>query len=332
MVDRLGFVKTIEAILAAVVAMSVYNFVQKQSINQAQTPTRLSSPEIGDFINKVINPEVQDIVENYNYLMLDSLFQRLFFETAYYYFEPIYYEKMTVTSQFNKSLPNISFIYHFPEGIDKNSVRITSGNYDLDTKALFNWYAVPVRFNEPISDENIVFNLTLQGSNINNNSLKFFIRGKESLLFLNYWSNASSSANATVTVYIPEVNNTEYCYVYFAKNNGFVNITYPSLSNARAVIPAVYTTRDARTAEVIFTLPNVTITSSEYYIKYSLFTNENDNYNIIDAVNNTGVSVEAGSTLKTGSAPYTTTIRGRNSFKKIIPLSNGFAELRVYGD
>lgn len=331
MVDRLAFVKTVEAILASVVAMSIYTFLQSQSLNQVQTPTRSMAPEISDFVNKVINPELIGVVKNYDYLMLDSLFNRLFFEASYYYFEPVYYEKTSVTSNYNKTYPNISMVYHFPQGTDENSVRIIQNGYELNTQALFNWYFVPVTFNETIIDENIKFNVTMQSPNINNNSLKFFINGKESLLSINYWSNDSASANATITVYIPELGSNDNCYVYFARNNGFINITYPSLSNARTVIPTISITRQARTAEVIFTPPSINSTSSDYYIKYSLFTSEDDNYNRISLVNNTGVSIEAGNELKDGSVPFSTTIKGQESFKKIIPLANGFVELRIYG-
>jgi len=333
MVDRLAFVKTVEAILAAVIAMSVYNFIQDYNTNQVQTISRSPETMINDFLNVI---ELDDIIKNYDYLGLDSLFFNLFYETIYYYFEPVYHEKITVTASDYEAWPNISFIYHFPQGIDKNSVRVVSGNYELGTNATFNWYGIPLNFNQSVNDEYIEINATIDGTNINNNSLKFFIRGKESLLSITDWNESPANtspvyANATVIVYVPEINTSESSYIYFARG-GFTNITYPSLTATKEINTTKFNIEETRTAEVIFSPDNISSSTDTYYLKYTLFSNENNGYNNFMTINNTGVSISLlEDRLKEGTVPYTTISRGEDSIKKIIPINGGFVELRVYG-
>ncbi|MFA5405796.1 MAG: hypothetical protein WC307_00355 [Candidatus Nanoarchaeia archaeon] len=315
--------------MAAIIAMSAYTFIQSYNIGQVQSFDRSPKTEVNDFLTFIESVELGSIIKDYDYLRLNSLFNYFFYETIYYYFEPVYYEKIIVASTLDNDSP-ISFTYHFPNGIDKNSIRLISGDYELSTNALFNWYYVPIVFNESIIDDYISINTTLQQSAINNNSLKFFVRDRETIMSVTNWSASDSSANATIIVYVPEANNSENCYLYFAKNDSYVNISYPSLTATREVNVTLFNTQEARTAEVMFSPGN--LTTSTFYIKYSLFTSEGNHYTSLTGINNTGLTIILqDNKIKRGSAPTTTSIKGSESIKRIVPLSNGFVELKVYG-
>lgn len=327
MVDKLAFVKTLEAILAAVVAVSLYNFLQTYSSGQVEAFTRPPDILLNDFLDVI---ELDEAVNNYNYLILDSLFNTFFYDTIYYYFESVYHEKILVGGG-NGSPRNLSFIYHFPQGIDRNSVRIFSQNYELSTQALFNWHRVPLNFNESLTDEYVKFNLTIDETGVNNESLRFFIRDKESELSLTDWTEEGSAVNASLITYVPEIEAGELSYVYYS--TGLLNnASYPSLSETKEVQATIYNSQEARTADVIFSAESVNESARTYYIKYSLFTEEPDNYPIITLINNSGVELEIKKNkLKEGTTPYSTTIRGEDAVKRILPIDDGFVELTVYG-
>ncbi len=325
--DRLGFVRTVEAILAAVVALNIYNFLITQNNNQIQTIDRLPNIEINDFLN-VIN--LNDIVNDYDYLRLDSLFNKLFFETMYFYYEPVYYDKIIIRSNETVSWPNISFVYHFPKGVDENSIRILSDNHELRSNASFNWFSVPVTFNESIINEYVSVNFSLSDSGINNNSLMFFVNNKRTILSLDYWNEDSGSTNFTVTVYIPSINTTDRGFLLFSKNF-FNNLSYPSLTASKVVNSTIYNVQKARTATIIFSPDSLNSSSKDFFIRYSLFSNEDDYYDNFNEINNSGVYFNVNEVLKSGTIPYTASIKGSYLVKKIVPLTDGFVELRVYG-
>jgi hypothetical protein len=326
-VDKLGFVKTLEAILAAIVAVSMYNFVQGYTVKQVEAVSRTPEAPINDFLNVI---DLETIVNDYDYLRLDSLFYNLLYETIYYYFEPTYYERVIVVSDSQKSWPNISFTYHFPQGIDKNSIRMVSGNYELPTNASFNWYRVPVTFNESITDNYVEVNISVDESNINKNSLKFFVREKESLLSINYWNESPSEFNASLIVYIPEIEEDERAYVYFSKSI-FINQSYPSLALTKNVESLIFNKEEARSAQVVFSPDNISPSTNTFYIKYKLFSNDKNNYYYFSSINNTGLSINKDNSIKQGSSPFTVVIKGESSVKKLIPLNNGYCELIIYG-
>ncbi|MBD3311934.1 hypothetical protein GF352_00540 [archaeon] len=325
--DKLAFVKTLEAILAAVVAVSLYNFLQTYSSGQVEAFTRPPDTLLNDFLDNI---DLNSVVNEYDYLTLDSLFSNLFYETIYYYFEPVYHEKLLVSGD-NGSPRNISFIYHFPLGVDKNSVRVFSSNYELNTNALFNWRRVPLNFNESISDEHLKFNITIDEQGVNNQSLRFFIRGKESVLSITDWVEGPSTINASIISYIPELASGELCYVYYS--TGLLNnASYPLLSESKEAQATIYNSQEARTADVLFSAESLGSETSTYHVKYSLFSENPDNYAEITNINNTGVTLEIKEDeIKGGSAPYSATIRGENAVKRVLPIDNGFVELTVYG-
>jgi len=332
-VDKLGFVRTIEAVFAAIIALSVFAFIQSYNIVQVQSFMRSPATELNDFLDFIDNGELTSVVNDYDYLRLDSIFNYLFFETINYYFEPVYYDKLTATSSIELTQPNISFTYNFPRGIDKNSIRVVTENYELSTNAVFDWYYTPITFNESFTDAYVEVNATLQTSAINNNSLKFFVRDKETLLSLTNWSQGATSANATIIVYVPEVESGEMCYLYFAKNDSYINISYASLTATREVASTIFNTQEARTAEVVFSPDLLNNSDTNLYIKYSLFTSEPNGYTNLTNVNNLPVTIRiSSSNLKQGTSPATTNFKGSDIVKRIIPTNNGFVELRVYGD
>jgi len=329
MVDKLGFVKTLEAVLAGVVAMSLLNFVQTYTSSRLSVAQRSPNTIINDFIDVM---DLRAVVEEYDYLTLDSYFHNLFFETVYYYFEPTYFEKLTITSDHEVSWPNTSFIYHFPSGIDENSIGIISGGYEFPTKALFNWYQIPINFGESVVDEYISFETTIEDQGINNNSFRFFVKGKESLISVNSWNESPLSVNVSLTVYVPEIDSSEDCHIYYSKG-GFINQTYPLLTPTKELTPVVYNIQESRTAEIIFSPDSISTSSTDYYLKYTLFSDYSDNYEDFELVNNSGITITVeDDSLKEGTSPYSTTIRGPNAVKRVIPLSSGFVELKVYGD
>ncbi len=318
--DKLAFVKTVEAVLAAVIAFNAYNFLQMTAASQARTIERNPSKEIRDFMDII---GLESIVNDYDYLKLDSLFSYLFFNSIYYYFEPVYYDKFII----NKTDANISFAYNFPTGIDENSVRVIGNNRELKTNALFHWYKVPIKFNSSLTNDYVEINATLDKGNINNKSLMFFINGKKSVLSLVRWNQSQDSANVTIIAYVPKATPSDKCFIYFSTDN-YTNITYPSLSATRQVNSTFFNTVKAETADVLFSPIENT---SSYYLRYSLFTSSSNNYDNVININNSGLHVSVNTSLKGGTHPRQATIKGKSFVRKIVPRQNGFVELRVYG-
>lgn len=327
--DKLGFVKTVEAVLAAIIAVSIFNFIQNQNMNQASNFNRAPTQELKDALNII---SLNEIVKEYDYLELDSLFSRVFFETINYYFEPVYYDRIKIISDNNKSLPTISFTYDFPIGVDKNSIRLITTDYEISTKVLFNWYYLPVSFNNSLIDDYVQINISMDGFNANNNSFKFFVRDYESRASVDYWNALPDTSNVSLIVYVPELEPNEIAYVYFSDNSTNYSVNYPDLTITNYIQPNKYSISLSRTGEVIFQPDYVSTTPTDYYLKYSLFTKEKDSYKDLLSVNNTGLTFDYNNQLKKGSAPLVALAKGGYSVKKIIPTSSGFVELRVYGD
>ena len=327
--DKLGFVKTVEAILAALVSVSIFTFIQSQNINRENTIERAPTQELKDILDIV---KLDSIVTNYDYLELDSLFSRVFFETINYYFEPVYFDLVTIRSDYNKSWPVISFTYEFPTGVDKNSIKLVTSDYELSTKAVFNWYYMPVSFNEQIIDDYVQINFSVKDLNINNNSFKLFVRGYESIVSVDNWESVPNESNTSLIGYVPELEINELAYVYFADNSTNYSINYPSLSVTNNAESTAYTLGESRMCEVIIQPEEISSTPTSYYLKYSLFTNEKNFYKNLEQVNNTGVTIDYDNRLRQGSSPLINTAKGGHAIKKIIPTKNGFVELRVYGD
>lgn len=327
--DKLGFVKTVEAILAALVSISIFNFIQSQNINRANAINRAPTQELNDILN-VIN--LNEIVTAYDYLELNSFFSRVFFETINYYFEPIYYDKLTISGDHNKTWPVISFTYEFPTGVDKNSIKLLTDDYELSTKAVFNWYYMPVSFNEQIIDDYVQINISVRDLDVNNNSFKAFVRDYESIVSVDNWASVPNESNTSLIVYVPELNTNELVYVYFSDNSTNYSINYPNLSITNYATPVISTLSESRMCEVITQLEGISTTPASYYLKYSLFTNEKDSYENLNLVNNTGVVIDYENKLRQGRTPLIISAKGSHSVKRIIPTTNGFVELRVYGD
>lgn len=327
--DKLGFVKTVEAILAALVSVSIFTFIQSQNINRENAILRAPTQELKDILDIA---KLSSLVQDYDYLELDSFFSRVFFETINYYFEPVYFDRITIKSDYNKTWPIISFTYEFPTGIDKNSIKLVTSDYELSTNAVFNWYVIPVSFNEQIIDDYVQINFSVKELNINNNSFKFFVRDYESIVSVDNWASVPNESNTSLIAYVPELEINELAYVYFADNRTNYSINYPSLSVTNYAESIAHTLSESRMCEVIVQPDELSTTPANYYLKYSLFTNENNFYKNLEPVNNTGLTIDYDNRLRQGTTPQINTAKGSNSVKKIIPTKNGFVELRVYGD
>ncbi len=335
MVDRLGFVKTLEAILAAIIMMSMYgiinDFITKQVGAYQRDPTFL----MNDFIEMLAkNNLINDAINNYEYSEMDALFYEYFLKSIYYYFEPRYYERIKVKSEINKTYPNISFVYHFPFGIDENSVRVTGNEYELPTKALFNWYATPIVFLEDINNSYVEVNITIEASGIDNKTLMYFVNDKRSILDVHKWTKVDQDMyNATLVLFVPEVKKNVLTYVYAAQNDSMINFTYPSLNKNLDIQYYQLNTFKTTTGLVVFTPENVSSTRDDtYYIEYTLYSHQDDNYADIKIVNNTGITIIPElDYVKHGSSPAYATTKGEYSVKRLFPKKGGFVELTVYG-
>ncbi len=320
--DRLGFVKTFEAILAGLIALSLYSFIQTNDVVNIKTIDRPPVSEINDFIDSI---NINNIINNYDYKRLDYLFNKLFFDTIYYYFEPTYYEQISVNISDES---NITFLYHFPRGIDENSIRINNGKYDLPTNAYFNYYVIPIVFKDNINNKVVSINISSTISNVNNKSFRLFINNYETLINVTYWNNSNNNFNATINAYIPSINNNTKTYLLFGVNS-VVNNTYHSLANPINVNYFLEPVEKARSAEITFNTGNISSGINYFYVKYSLFTNKPAvNYNLTKNV----VNVDCRKRIVIGTTPINANIKGRYGVKRIIPITNGFVELNIYGD
>lgn len=333
--DRLGFVKTIETVLAAILIISIYSTIQASINNQIGTIKRNPTTLMNDFIEMINEAGILDeAVSSYNYLLLDRSFQSMFLKSVYYYFEPVYYEKLKLTSEYNLTMPNISFVYDFPLGIDENSVRISNNQYELETNARFNYYVTPVSFSEDINDSYVEINITLKAQNLDNKTLMYFVKNKRSYIELLNWTRVNlGSYNATLVVFVPEAKRNEKTYVYCAQTPSFVNFTYPDLTANKVVGYSYFNTYKSSTGQAIFTPQDTKAGRVDtYYITYTLYTNLDNSYADITRVNNTGISLSPElDYLKEGIPPVYSSQKGEYSIQKIIPKEGGFVKLTVYG-
>lgn len=335
MVDRLSFVKTVEAIYAAAIILSMYMIVQAHVNEQLGVFQRNPITILNDFLRMINNNGlINEAISDYDYTSIDNLFRKLFLKSVYYSFEPTYFERVKVKASINESMPNISFTYHFPLGIDKNSVSVTNSVYALPTNALFNWYATPIVFDTDLNNTYVEVNITIDAQGIDNKTLMYFVNDKRSSLDIHNWSLISGNVfNATLILFVPEVKKNIKTYVYCAQNNSLINFTYPSLTKTMDVNYNYFSTFKSTMGQVVFTPVNVSSVSTDtYYITYMLYSNQDDNYANITLVDNSGITITPElNYLKQGSTPIYTTFMGKYSASRVFPKKGGFVKLTVYG-
>jgi len=331
-VDKLGFIKTFEVVLAAVLLLSIYSALQASIFMQSEETKRSISDQLRDFLDYLSESgELKSVVESYNYLRLDSLFDRLFFRNINYYLEPRYNLLVNIDSD-SPGPRNVSFVYDFPEGIDKNSIKVLKEGYELPVNAFFNWYKCRVKFNQDIKDESVNINFTIPIT-ASNKTLKFYINSNEVAIDLNNWAIAGQFINASLTIQVPEVKANQNGYLYFSNEDSSIKSTYSTLTPTITPNLTVYNYEQSNMAEVLLQ------TSFDegvnlLYLDYSLFSSIEASYKIISGVNNEGVRVKVSNDdIKDYSTkPILTLSKSGESVDWLIPIKGGFSILTVYGE
>lgn len=337
MVEKHAFVKTIEVMLAALLLISSFNMIQERMNVQTEAIVRDPSSIENELIDLLAYEGVlSSIIRDYDYLRLDSLFDYLLPNGLIYYFEVYYFTRLTVTGDNNRTNLNLGFVYHFPRDIDKNSIRVLLDNYELPTEARFDWYRIPIRINTAINQEFVgINNITLTGNNISRSSLRFFINDNESIMDVEDWVEISgnNTVNASITVFIPRVDESADAYLYYATNNSVYNASPYSLSPSRNITVITFSRESTSTADVLFTLDELNASQTRsLYLLYALFTNEPNTYYNITSFNNTGINLDIENNyIKRGTTPLLLSYKGAYSVDRVIPTSYGLAKLVVYG-
>ncbi len=312
MVDKLGFVRTIEAILAAAIAFSIYNFIQTYIYSQITDVKITPKTEINDFISLI---NVDDYVKNNDYLGLDYLFNKMFYKNVYYYFEPTYFKKIVIEN----ATQNISFVYHFPLGIDKNSIKMYYNGSEVPTNALFNWKRVPILFQSDVFNKYVKFNISID--NGSPDTFMFFIKNEKVPLNISYWD----GENITIGIYVPHVEKNEVGYFYYSNSNNIKEEHYNF--DGEFINVSTLNIEYAPSAEIMLKPKN----NGTYYLEFSLFSNKKNDYANIENINNNGLIIDYDENIKGGTIPISTTLKKGCVVKKIIKINNGLVELKIYG-
>jgi len=291
-----GFIKTPEAIIAALLVFAGLYFISERVYAPILTLEQDASI-FGDSLLDVLESELQRSVAVCDLRRVQYLFHTLRPPTME---SKILIEQVgEVDLNTNESFASkvLTFSYNFPDYVDKNSVYIYSQTEEFLTNVDWVWFATPlIVFNdqaEKVSFEALFKNVTLTKQNVINTSIMFFWNNSLVPTNISGFDDQGNYATVNVNARIPflEAGESGTAYVLFAVNNTTYTQIYENFTgSASGFNYTVMGTIEQTRGDIRFRALNITQTQ-RLYVSYSLGTVSNTPYfPITEEPNNTNVN------------------------------------------
>jgi len=292
-----GFMKTIEAVLAAIMVITMFGFLSNKIYEPVIDERINPAPTIDSMIDMIsyeLKHDIKDCnLERVQYLIKELTPDEFRTKTIIEYVTQI---NISATGNISNAR-NVSFTYNFPTQVDQNSVRLYSSAHDYPLNVSWNWVKIPILLqnnNESRYDFAIsINNLNLSHTNALNNTLTFFWKNKKTRIDLEGTTITNSYPIVNITVEIPEMKPYESGtgYLTFARGASSYNASFTNLTGNDFNITIMNDTYSRR-ADVYFTLPSLS-GSETLYLSYLIGTESSNRYVPRESnYNNTGISFD----------------------------------------
>ncbi|MCW1303818.1 MAG: hypothetical protein OH339_01860 [Candidatus Parvarchaeota archaeon] len=269
-----GFVKMVEVTISMIVLLFIFFQMIVPIMQQQSREDLIFIQTLCSYLKTVSQTQaMKEVYRNYGFSQLDFMFSKLA-EVANLQLELEYtlYNVMIINPT-NITLEDelAAFTYHFPRGINKNSIRVGDSEFgDFQLWVGDNWFRIPITIQT--SEEWEELNLTLDNlflttfgnGEINNRSIQFYLGGEKMRVEVRDFISQAGGTSAIVnlTVNLKKLGKGSFkAYVYYSNNNSISKIFpefYYELAESQATVTKLIGTAErTSTYDLIIKVPRV---------------------------------------------------------------------------